>query len=111
MKPPGIPTCACVTEALPASISSGVRMGVGVELAGRVATAIPTTEPAPFSALSCTWTGCDRDAEKPTHTRTFCCGMANVADTGVVQNSAPTHCSTATVPECAKPGIANVPFE
>ena len=48
--------------------------------------------------------------EKPTQAPTLRCGTVKVARTGAVQFSAPTHGSTATVPECAKPGMG-VGFE
>ena len=71
---------------------------------------VPTTD-EPAKARSCTVTGWVSANEKPTQTFTRLWGVLKLARTGAVQNSTPTQGSTATLPECAKPGSAKLPFE
>ena len=71
---------------------------------------MPTTPDAALKAVRRTPSGSTSAPEKPTHTPTRRWGVVKSARAGAVQNSTPAQGSTATVPECANPGIA-VGFE
>ena len=91
--------------------ASAVWLGVGVARTGSVAFAVPTTADAALKAVRRTESGAPSGLEYPTQTRTLVWTALNVAPIGAEQNSTATQFSTATVPECANPAIAELPFE